>query len=353
MMAKGAVNSSSEETVAELRAEIETLKEKLAEEKQKLNDVELTTAAAKLEVVTNLNMKVRRLLKGHQGKVLSMDWSTDRRHCVSTSQDGKMLVWDAFTTNKKHAVTMPTTWVMACAYSPSGSLVSCGGLDNKCHVYKLSMEEDVSATKRTVAVHTGYMSCCQFDHSDNQILTGSGDSTLALWDVESCKQMQVFNSHQADVTSVNISPAETGYTFVSGGADKMAIVWDIRSGQPVQTFDGPEADINCVKFYPSGDAFAVASDDATCRLFDLRADREVNCFAKDSIIFPATCLDFSLSGRVLFAGYNDYTVNVWDTLKGSRIAILFGHDNRVSCLGVSPDGCALIGSWDYTLRVWA
>ena len=57
-------------------------------------------------------------------------------------------------------------------------------------------------------------------------------------------------------------------------------------------------------------------------------------------------------GRVIFAGYNDYTVNVWDTLKASRIAILFGHDNRVSCLGVSPDGCALMtGSWDYTLRV--
>ena len=40
MMAKGTLNSSNEETVAELRAEIETLKEKLSEEKQKLNDVE-------------------------------------------------------------------------------------------------------------------------------------------------------------------------------------------------------------------------------------------------------------------------------------------------------------------------
>ena len=49
------------------------------------------------------------------------------------------------------------------------SAICCRGLDNKCHVYKLSMEEDVSATKRTVAVHTGYMSCCQFDHSDNQV----------------------------------------------------------------------------------------------------------------------------------------------------------------------------------------
>ena len=49
--------------------------------------------------------------------------------------------------------------------------------------------------------------------------------------------MQVFNSHQADVTSVNISPAETGYTFVSGGADKMAIVWDIRSAQAEGEWD--------------------------------------------------------------------------------------------------------------------
>lgn len=47
-------------------------------------------------------------------------------------QDGKMIIWDAFTTNKEHAVTMPTTWVMACAYAPSGNLVACGSVS--CHV---------------------------------------------------------------------------------------------------------------------------------------------------------------------------------------------------------------------------
>ena len=40
MMAKGTACGNSEESVAELRSEIECLKEKLAEEKQKLNDVE-------------------------------------------------------------------------------------------------------------------------------------------------------------------------------------------------------------------------------------------------------------------------------------------------------------------------
>lgn len=59
-------------------------------------------------------------------------------------------------------------------------------------------------------------------------------------------------------------------------------------------------------------------------------------------------------GRLLFGGYNDYVVNVWDALKGTRISMLYGHENRVSCLGVSPDGTALCtGSWDFTLKVRA
>lgn len=58
------------------------------------------------------------------------------------------------------------------------------------------------------------------------------------------------------------------------------------------------------------------------------------------------------SGRILFAGYNNYTINVWDTLKCFRLCVLYGHENRVSCLKVSPDGtCLATGSWDYSLRV--
>lgn len=91
-----------------------------------------------------------------------------------------------------------------------------------------------------------------------------------------------------------------------------------------------------------------------CRLFDIRADKEVAVYAKDSIIFGVNSVDFSVSGRLLFAGYNDYTVNIWDTLKQQRICLLYGHENKVSCTRVSPDGTALAtGSWDCTLRVWA
>ena len=49
-----------------------------------------------------------------------------------------------------------------------------------------------------------------------QILTGSGDSTCALWDVESGQLIQSFHGHAGDVMSIDLSPSETGNLFVSG-----------------------------------------------------------------------------------------------------------------------------------------
>lgn len=81
----------------------------------------------------------------------------------------------------------------------------------------------------------------------------------------------------------------------------------------------------------------------------------------------------SVSGRLLFAGYDDFEckvslillvaaqaiplertskwltriIQVWDITRGEKVGSLVGHENRVSCLGVSNDGTSLCtGSWD-------
>ena len=39
-------------------------------------------------------------------------------------------------------------------------------------------------------------------------------------------------------------------------------------------------------------------------------------------------------------------------LRGERVGVLSGHENRVSCLGVSNDGISLCtGSWDSTVSL--
>jgi hypothetical protein len=49
---------------------------------------------------------------------------------------------DAWTANKMHAIPLTCTFVMTCAYAPSGSFVACGGLDNSCSIYSLRDEQE-------------------------------------------------------------------------------------------------------------------------------------------------------------------------------------------------------------------
>lgn len=106
-----------------------------------------------------------------------------------------------------------------------------------------------------------------------------------------------------------------------------------------------------LRFLANGLAFGTGSDDASCKLFDIRADRDLIEYNHDNLC-RITSVAFSISGRYLFAGYDDFSCNVWDTLKGETAFTLQQKDHRVSCLGVSSDGKALCtGSWDGLLQV--
>lgn len=74
-----------------------------------------------------------------------------------------------------------------------------------------------------------------------------------------------------------------------------------------------------LQFFPNGEAICTGSDDASCRLFDLRADQELTAYSHESIICGITSVAFSLSGRLLFAGYDDFNCNVWDSIKCERV----------------------------------
>lgn len=316
--------------------------------------------------VAPMKVKARKVLRGHLAKIYSLAWSTDSKQVVSASQDGKLIVWNALTTYKIHAIPLRSHWVMTCAYSPSGTYVACGGLgmfnyfsnnkfffqDNICSVYNIQQPSQSNQIKvyRELSAHTGYLSCCRF-LTDRHILTSSGDMTCILWDVEIGQAVQKFTEHTGDVMTVSVAPDHN--TFLSGGCDAHVKMWDIRSGKCVQTFVGHEGDINSVQYFPNGLTFGTGSDDTSCRLFDIRADRELCTYGNETIREGVTSISFSHSGRFLFAAYDDKKVIVWDTLKNTQLQTLSDHENRVSCLQVSPDGMALCtGSWDHTLKIW-
>lgn len=335
--------------------EAEELKKNIAESRSSRpkNEPErtLATKSAFLKKINSLYLSPRAVLHGHLSKVYAMDWSSDSRNLISASQDGKMIIWDAHKTFKLFLIPLRSAWVMTCAYAPSGSFVACGGLDNICSIYSLKTRDGSVKLIREFYGHEAFVSGCQF-LEDKQILTSSGDRTCILWDVETGKESQTFSGHTGGIMSLS---AYGNQIFVTGACDASAKLWDIREGKCQMTFTGHLSDVNTVKFFPSGQAFATGSDDATCRLFDIRADQELAVYSdtNSSNKSSITSVAFSKSGRLLFAGTDDFNCNIWDSMRQEKIGLLAGHEKRVSCLGVPPDGVSICtGSWDSLLKIW-
>jgi len=302
-------------------------------------------------------LQQRRILKGHFGKIYSAHWAADSRRLVSASQDGKLIIWNAFTTNKEHAIGLRSSWVMTCAYSPDGGMVAAGGLDNIVSIYKLSADKRAMSNEKPAAElsqHEGYLSCCRFI-DNQQIISSSGDSTCILWDISRSAPKMVFTDHSQDVMSVSLMPGNPNI-FASGSCDALGKIWDVRQPgkKAALTFKGHESDVNSVSFLSDGTAFATGSDDSSCALWDLRAAAQVNRYASPKVLCGVTSVTFSGSGRLLFASYDEQIVYVWDTLYAHNFTRLEGHEERVSCVTVSPDGQALCtASWDTTMKIWA
>jgi guanine nucleotide-binding protein G(I)/G(S)/G(T) subunit beta-1 len=213
--------------------------------------------------------------------------------------------------------------------------------------------------------HLGYISSCKFTIDSRHIITASGDTTCNLWDVTTGKILTTFTDHQSDVMTVAVTASDTNI-FLSAGCDNLARLHDMRDPRSSQIFVGHTDDINCVEFFPNGLSFATASDDETCRLFDIRADREIARYKLGANSSSSanqvntnnggvTSISFSKSGRLLFASYEEREhVVVWDIVKSKAWTMPQDHSNRISCVSVAPDGSAIgTSSWDQTIKLYA
>ncbi len=222
------------EKIADAKKKVEGLKKQMEKLKaEKTGDFQSLGEMATNKPPLLAAPRLRRVLKGHFGKVYSMHWSGNSKDLVSASQDGKLIVWDAMQNAKLHAIPLRSSWVMTCAFEQNANgMVACGGLDNLCSIYMLNQSQ-VVRSHRELAAHDGYLSCCRF-LDDKQILTSSGDQSCILWDIELGQAKSTFLGHDGDIMSVSVLPSVDPNMFVSGSCDSLAKVWDIRTGKVSQ-----------------------------------------------------------------------------------------------------------------------
>ena len=101
-----------------------------------------------------------------------------------------------------------------------------------------------------------------------QVVLGSVDNTVRIWDVETGQTVTgPFEGHTDEVWSVAFSPDSK--KVVSGSWDKTIRIWDAETGQTVTgPFEGHTSVIESVAFSPNSKHVVSGSGDKTVRIWN-------------------------------------------------------------------------------------
>jgi len=191
---------------------------------------------------------------------------------------------------------------------------------------------------------------CDFSNDGEFLLSGSQDSSIRLWNVETALGLACYKGHTFPVWDVSFSPV--GYYFASASLDMTARLWSTHRGYPLRIFAGHRSDVQCVQFHPNANVLATGSADETVRVWDIQSGDCARLFRGHGA--EIRVLKVAPNGRAAVSGDCKGRVILWDLPEGKMIAKLEGvHSKDILALDFSNDGGMLaVGSMDCSISLW-
>ena len=259
------------------------------------------------------------VLLGHKNgfPVFDVDWTRNGRTLLSAGGDGSIRLWDSeavgpigklsnvsvqknsseFTnTSLSGAVNVPgskaeslveisgaalsvyrghapSTPVWSVASAPSGYYFASAGSDYTARIWCT----DRCSPLRVLSGHISpSVNCVTWHPNCNYVLTASDDKTCRMWDIQSGKCVRILSGSFRGLNLVRVSPS--GRYAAGAGYDNIVRIWDLGNGRlvnelrPTESQESSFSDgiINSLCYSSCGSALAVAGEDCTVKIWDVR-----------------------------------------------------------------------------------
>jgi guanine nucleotide-binding protein subunit beta-2-like 1 protein len=309
-------------------------------------------------------LSLRGTLEGHTGWVTSIATPLDPNSDIvlSSSRDKTVIVWQLTREEgaygfARRALRGHSHFVQDVVISSDGQFALSGSWDSTLRLWDLNSG---NTTRRFIG-HAKDVLSVAFSVDNRQIVSGSRDRTIKLWNtLGECKYtIGEPDGHTEWVSCVRFSPVTTNPIIVSAGWDKLVKVWNLTNCKLRSDLRGHTGYINTVTVSPDGSLCASGGKDGVAMLWDLAEGKRLYSLDAGDIIHALT---FS-PNRYWLCAATQSCIKIWDLESKSIVDELRPDFPPVSkkatvpyCTSVawSADGATLYtGYTDGQIRVWS
>mmetsp|Transcript_6019 Transcript_6019/g.9563 ORF Transcript_6019/g.9563 Transcript_6019/m.9563 type:complete len:385 (-) Transcript_6019:598-1752(-) len=243
-------------------------------------------------------------------------------------------------------IAPPTKRLKVTTISESDNKI--GKFDEKADVTRTS---NLKSPTMLLEGHHAALYTCRFSPDGVHVASAGADRRILLWHVYGeCENHTELIGHKNNVLQLAWSGGSD--LLFSASADSTAAVWNVEYGTRLKQVKEHSSFVNAISATQRGTQFfATASDDGSCKLFDLRMRAPLRRY---DATYQATAVAVSNNALKVYTGGIDNEVKVWDGRQTAKPLLrLTFHSDTLTSLSLSSDQRYLLSSaMDGRAAIW-
>ncbi|POR32775.1 Putative E3 ubiquitin ligase complex SCF subunit scon-2 [Tolypocladium paradoxum] len=178
---------------------------------------------------------------------------------------------------------------------------------------------------KTFKGHENGITCLQFD--DNVLATGSYDTTIKIWNIETGEVLRTLRGHTSTVRCLQFDDSK----LISGSFDKTIKIWNWQTGECLSTLQCHTEGVLSVHY--DGCTLASGSIDKTVKIFSFDTKQTFNLRGHTDWV---NHVRIDSPSRTIFSASDDMTVKLWDLDSKQCVKTFRGHVGQVQQVLLMP-----------------
>jgi polar amino acid transport system permease protein len=313
-------------------------------------------------------------LPGPGGPVLEVGFTPDGAMLIGATREGKVRVWNVADYTIAQEFDLGAGPLADVALAGNRQVVAALGEDGAIHVWDVTAEQEIQSiapgefAREAVALN-----------GDGTLVAAGAGTGAQVWDVQTGESVQALEpyceegasttqeaceeagedwlGHEKEVASLAFSPDDL--LLATGSADTTVVFWDLETGEAKWSGVGHWATVSTMKFSEDGEFLLTGGKDYKSRTLRVAGGKSTAIF--EGHLATVTGTAFGPQEGTITTVSDDGTLRVWETanqyvvhLEWSRLGLQPAWGKVFALWALLSGLVALVALWGlWRVRLWA